>query len=157
MGYDYVLSDLWGDSDEGSPSVVQWNATKVARYFDRSLRKAEWSNGFAMTNIIALATQLTKWRTVGKTEEEVTALIDFYMSNKQARGKNPGWKDFLYRAEEISDMLPTSDNEEEEETDPLLAEAHRLGTLEAFQRVYPNSPRMAKRSYEKYKEQNGSD
>lgn len=150
MGYEDVLSELWGDSsDEGSPSLVQWNAVKVAQYFDRKVRSASWSNGYNLTHITAFASQLKKWRTAGKTEAEVTELIDFYISEPLARGMNPGWRDFLFRAEQNSAMLP---KKEEEKPKTPLDVARRVGTLEAFQEAYPNSARMAQRMYDKYKE-----
>lgn len=158
MGYDDVLRELWGDSsDEGSPSLVQWNAVTVAQYFDRRVRSASWSNGFNLTHITAFASQLKKWCTAGKTEEEVKALMDFYIAEPLARGQNPGWRDFLYRAEQISAMLPKKEEEKPTETssNPLLDEAYCVGTLEAFQKVYPNSTRMAQRAYNKYKETHG--
>lgn len=157
MGYDDVLSDLWGDSsEEGSPSVVQWNAMEVAKYFDRELRSAPWHQGFSMTNMRALAAQLKKWKTDGKTEEEVRALIDFYMSDVSARGLNPGWKDFLYRAEANSAKLTPKEEPVKEEPKKLTAyeKASAIGTWEAFQKHF-RSATMAKMQYDKYKEEHG--
>lgn len=158
MGYDDVLSDLWGDSsDEGSPSVVQWNAMGLARYFDRELRSAPWHNGFSMTNMRALAAQLKKWKTDGKTEEEVRALIDFYMTDVTARGFNPGWKDFLYRAEANSAKLTPKEVEEAKESvkeSSPLDKAREEGTYEAFLKVL-RSPKIAQKYYDKYKEEHG--
>jgi hypothetical protein len=158
LGYDDVLSDLWGDSsDEGSPSVVQWNAMGLARYFDRGLRSAPWNNGFSMTNMRALAAQLKKWKTDGKTEEEVRALIDFYMTDVTARGFNPGWKDFLYRAEANSAKLTPKEvetaKESVKESSPL-DKAREEGTYEAFLKVL-RSPKIAQKYYDKYKEEHG--
>lgn len=156
MGYDDVLSDLWGDSsDEGSPSVVQWNAMELAKYFDRELRSAPWHQGFSMTNMRALAAQLKKWKTDGKEEEEVRRLIDFYMNDASARGLNPGWKDFLYRAEANSAKIaPKVEVPEEPKEKTPLELAREEGTLEAFQRVF-SSARMAQRYYNQYKEEHG--
>lgn len=158
MGYEDVLSDLWGDSsDEESPPVVQWNAMGLARHFDRALRSAPWHNGYAMTNMRALAGQLKKWKTDGKTEEEVRALIDFYMSDVTARGYNPGWKDFLYRAEQNSAKLTPKEVETAKEEIKELTpyeKASAIGTWEAFQNNF-RSATMAKRYYDKYKEEHG--
>jgi hypothetical protein len=155
LGYDDVLSDLWGDSsDEGSPSVVQWNAVKVAQYFDREVRSASWSNGYTLTHITALASQLKKWRTAGKTEEEVKELIDFYVKEPLARGPNPGWRDFLYRAEQNSAKLqPKEEVVPEKELSPL-DKAREIGTYEAFLEVL-RSPKVAQKYYDKYKEEHG--
>jgi len=157
LGYDDVLSDLWGDSDEGSPSVVQWNAVKVAQYFDREVRSAPWSNGYTLTHITALASQLKKWRTAGKTEEEVKELIDFYVKEPLARGPNPGWRDFLYRAEQNSAKLQPQQEEvkevPEKEMTPL-EKARSIGTWEAFRDAF-RSATMAKQHYDKYKEEHG--
>lgn len=156
MGYDDVLSDLWGDSsDEGSPSVVQWNAVTVAQYFDRKVRSAPWSNGFNLTHITAFASQLKKWRTAGKTEEEVKALMDLYISEPLARGQNPGWRDFLYRAEKNSAMLtPKKEEPKPEKELTPLQQAQQEGTYEAFLRVL-RSPKIAQKYYDKYKEEHG--
>jgi hypothetical protein len=152
MSYDDVMKDLWGPSeDEVAPSGVVWNVVSVAQYFDRKVRSAPWSNGFNLTHITALAGQLKKWRTAGKTEQEVKALMEVYFTEPLARGVNPGWKDFLSRAEQISVMLPKP--KPEKELTPL-ERAKEIGTLEAFQEVF-SSATVAQKYYNKYKEDHG--
>lgn len=158
MGYDDVLNDLWGDSSsEEPPTGVSWSATKMAQYFDRQTRHAPWTNGFIMTNVRALSSQLKKWREDGRTEEEVRELIDFYVYSAEARGFNPGWKDFLYRAEKNSAMLrkpePVKKEEPVKEKSPLEL-AREEGTYEAFLKVL-RSPKIAQKYYEQYKEEHG--
>ena len=160
MGYEDVMSELWRDEDFTSPAIgfggrekVAWDAKKMARYFESSLFDAKWHKGFVMVNIEALARQLCKWRESGKTEAEVRALIDTYMTVPEARGFNPGWKDFLYRAEKIAGMLsPEVIQEPVKDKDALLDEAWEIGTLEAFQKAFPDDPDKAQRYYEMYKE-----
>lgn len=149
MGYDHVLSELWGDSsEEESPSLVQWNSMKMAQYFDKKMRQAPWNFGFTMTNMQALASQLKKWKTDGKTEEEVRALIDFYMVSAEARGYEPGWKDFLSRAAANAKLLATRT------TKTPLEKAREIGTYEAFLEAL-KAPQIAQRYYDKYKEEHG--
>lgn len=153
MGYDDVLSELWGDSsEEESPSLVQWNTVKVAQYFDRQVRSAPWSNGFIQTHITALASQLKKWRTAGKTEDEVRTLIDLYVSKAEARGQNPGWRDFLFRAEQISGMVPKPELVEPVKDKTPLDLAREEGTYEAFLKVL-RSPKIAQKYYDEYKKE----
>lgn len=158
MGYDDVDRELWGDSSsEEPPTGVLWSAPKMARYFDTQTRHAPWTNGFIMTNTQALAAQLKKWRESGKTEAEVKELIDFYVSSAEARGFNPGWKDFLYRAEKNSAMLrkpePVKEEPPMKEQTPL-ERAREVGTYEAFLEVL-RSPKIAKKYYDQYKEEHG--
>lgn len=158
MGYDDVLSDLWGDSSsEEPPTGVSWNASKMAQYFDKQTRHAPWTNGFIMTNVTVLSGYLKKWREAGKTEAEVRELIDFYVSTAEARGRNPGWKDFLARAEMNSGMLhkpePVKQQPPKKEQTPL-EKAREEGTYEAFLKVYKYDT-VARRQYNKFKEEHG--
>ena len=153
MGYDDVSRDLWGPSESEAALLGFWDATKMAEYFYLAMKQADWYSGVGGMNRLAMATNFKKWRETGKTEEEVRKLIDFYHYQPDARGLNPGWRDFLYRAEQISAMLPKPEPEKEETP---LDVARRLGTLEAFQEAYPDAPRMADRMYKKHKETNGS-
>ncbi len=160
MGYEDIASDLWRDEDVSSPAIgfggrekVAWDAKKMARYFESSLFSARWHKGFVMVNIEALARQLRKWRDSGKTEDQVRALIDTYMTVPEARGFHPGWKDFLYRAEKIAGMLsPAVIQEPVRDKDALLDKAWEIGTLEAFQKAFPDDPDKAQEHYDIYLE-----
>jgi hypothetical protein len=145
------LKDIWGPSEiEVAPSGVTWNALKMAQYFQNELFKQHWCKGFAMVNVRALSSALSKWRTQGKTSEQVTALIDTYMSDASVRGQNPGWQDFLYRAEKISARVPETRQKTKME---LLEEAYEVGTLEAFELAFPGKPKEAAKYYATYKEE----
>lgn len=160
MGYDDVLNDLWGDSSsEEPPTGVSWNAVKMAQYFDRQTRHASWTNGFIMTNVRAMSAQLKKWREDGRTEAEVKELIDFYVASTEARGANPGWKDFLFRAEQNSGKLRKPEPEPVKVEPPMkektpLELAREEGTYEAFLKVL-RSPKIARKYYDQYKEEHG--
>ena len=159
MSFDDVWA-MWRDEDSTSPAIgfggrekVAWDARKMARYFEGSLFKAKWYKGFLMVNIEALARQLRKWRDAGKTEDEVRSLINTYMTVPEARGFNPGWKDFLYRAEKIAAMVASEALQKPvKNKDALLDEAWETGTLEAFQRAFPDDPEKAQEQYEIYLE-----
>lgn len=104
-----LYKELWGSSEEEVP-VVSFSGMNLAKYFKKQFDRAEWS-GFAMVNLVALAAQLNRWK--GKVDEDkIQKCIDLYMSDASLRGKNPGWKDFLYRLEQIHARLspaPTED------------------------------------------------
>lgn len=160
MSFDDVWA-MWQDEDTSSPAIgfggrekVAWDAKKVAKHFEQRLFDAKWHKGFVMVNVEALASQLRKWRDAGKTEEEVRSLIDTYMTVPEARGSNPGWKDFLYRAEKIASLRPSeAPVKAEKSKEERLEEAYHIGTLEAFLEVFPNSPRTARMYYDDYLEE----
>lgn len=157
MSFDNVWA-MWQDEEADAPSPaigfggrekVAWNATKMAQYFEKKLFAARWHKGFVSVNIQALSTQFIKWRNRGKTEEEVRTLIDKYMSDEKHRGQNPGWRDFLTRADRIAaTVAPTAPEKPSNDLQALLEEAWKLGTLEAFQRAFPDNPEMAQEYYD---------
>lgn len=102
-----LWDDLWGSPEPEIP-MKSFNSIKMAQYFQERLFDASWSTGFASVDIRALSSQLVKWRNNGATAEDVTAMIDLYMSDNTMRGKVPGWKDFLYRREQLSEHLKKS-------------------------------------------------
>lgn len=161
MSFDNVWA-MWQDEEDSTPSPaigfggrekVKWNALKMAQYFEKKLFDAKWHRGFVVVNVRALSTQLTKWRNSGRSEEEVRNLIDKYMSDEKNRGQSPGWQDFLYRAEKIAaTVAPTAPETRQRTEDELLDEAWELGTLEGFQKAFPDNPDKAQKYYEMYKE-----
>lgn len=162
MGSQDILSDLFGGSSfqevplGRSGTRVAWDTKKMATYFERSLSKAKWYKGFIFVNKMAMASQFSLWRNSGKTEADIKSLIDLYMKEDTPRGKVPGWRDFLYRAEQLASSVatiaPVATSETEE--DPLDT-AMRIGTLEAFLEAFPNRPGTAELYYQQWKEENG--
>lgn len=161
MGSQDILSDLFGGSSEKevplgrSGTRVAWDTKKMATYFERSLSRAKWYKGFIFVNKMAMASQFGLWRNSGKTEADVKALIDLYMKEDTPRGRVPGWRDFLYRAEQLAARVDTiaSVTSEEVEEDPL-DRAMRIGTLEAFLEAFPDRPGTAELYYQQWKEEN---
>ncbi len=157
MGYDDVKNDLWGPSESEAALLGFWNANDMAEYFRVAMTKSSWYSGVGSYNSRAMAASFKKWREAGKTEEDVKALIDCYHDTPEARGTNPGWKDFLYRAEAISAMLrkpePVKETKAEKPLSPLDL-ARQEGTYEAFLKVL-RSPKIAQKYYDEYKENNG--
>lgn len=159
VSFDSVWA-MWQDTDDSGPAIgfggrekVAWNATKMAQYFEKKLFEAKWHRGFVSVNIGALSTQFIKWRNRGKTEEEVQSLIDLYMTVESSRGSNPGWRDFLSRADRIAATV-TSEAPQggSEDREALLDQAWKTGTLEAFQRAFPDNAEKAQRYYDMHKE-----
>lgn len=106
---DDLYKELWGSSEEAVP-VVPFSGMKLAKYFKKEFDRATWS-AFGMTNLTALAAQFNRWK--DKTDEStIMKCVDLYVSDASLRGKVPGWKDFLYRLEQIHGRLspvPTED------------------------------------------------
>lgn len=153
MGYDDVINDLWGTPEvEESPAFVddKWNALKMAKYFEAEMFKQKWATGFAYVNVIALTSIMKKWKSQGKKASEVQALIDSYMKDDSLRGRNPGWQDFAYRAEEIHAKVAATPPKSRTE---LLEDAYEIGTLEAFMLAFPDNEAKARKYYEAYKEE----
>lgn len=156
MSFDNVWA-MWQDEEETSPSPaigfggrekVAWDSNKMSRYFEKKLFEARWHKGFVVVNHFAMKSHFTKWRDRGKkTEEEVKGIIDAYMSREDLRGRTPGWRDFLYRAEAVAEALNVPVTSQEQKR-TLLEEAWELGTLEAFQRAFPDNPEMAQEYYD---------
>lgn len=152
MGYDDVSNAVWGPSEsEEAPAVVddKWNALKMAKYFETEMFKQKWATGFAYVNVRALTSIMQKWKSQGKTGPEVQSLIDTYMRDDSTHGRNPGWQDFAYRAEEIHAKASVKVSKSPTE---LLEEAYELGTLESFMLAFPNNPAKAQKYYEAYQE-----
>lgn len=154
MGYDDVKNDLWGPSESEAALLGFWDANKMAEYFRLAMYKSSWYSGVGAFNARAMAASFKKWREAGKTEEDVKALIDFYHATPEARGTNPGWKDFLYRSEAISAMLRKPKPVKAEKELSPLDRAREIGTYEAFLEVL-RSPKTAQKYYDKYKEEHG--
>lgn len=101
-----IWDDLWGDTPEPEIAPKSFNAMKLALYFKDKFQLADWS-GFGVTNVRALAGALSPWRT--KTDADtIVTMMDAYLTDPTLRGKNPGWQDFLYRAEQIHAKLNPS-------------------------------------------------
>lgn len=100
---DSFAKDLWADEVE---IVVpdSFNSMKLAKYFQEKFIGAPWNRGFGVVNLVSLAAGIAKWKS-RQDAATVTALIDKYMEPATERGKNPGWADFLYRAEQLSASL----------------------------------------------------
>jgi hypothetical protein len=96
--------DLWDDSDkEEIVPQSSFNSMKLAEYFRKRFQAAAWS-GFGVVNSRAMAGSLTNWK--DKTDSDtMMSMMDLYMKDASLRGKNPGWQDFLYRAEQINAKL----------------------------------------------------
>lgn len=142
--------ELWGSSEEAAPSVVKgMNSVAIAKEFERQLFNQKWCKGFAAVNVRALAAQIAKWKRAGQTEETVRRLIETYMTVPEARGANPGWRDFIFRAEQIAAMVPQAAPKSKYE---LLDAAYEIGTLEAFQEAFPDDPEQAQRYYDDFME-----
>jgi hypothetical protein len=96
--------DLWDDtSEEEVVPKSSFNSMKLAEYFRKRFQAAAWS-GFGVINVRAMAGSLTNWK--DKTDSAtMMSMMDLYMQDASLRGKNPGWQDFLYRAEQISAKL----------------------------------------------------
>lgn len=103
-----IWDDLWGSPEEEAPiKSSTYNSVKLARYFRDSFSRAKWHSGFGMVNERALAGALAKWKT--RTDHDtVISMIDTYMADETIRGKNPGWQDFLYKAEQIATSLTST-------------------------------------------------
>lgn len=142
--------ELWGSSEEAAPVVVKgMNSVALAKEFERQLFSQKWCKGFASVNVRALAAQIAKWKRAGRTAEDVSRLIETYMSDPEARGSNPGWRDFIFRAEQIAAMVPQTAQKSKYE---LLDQAYEIGTLEAFQAAFPDDPEEAQRYYDDFME-----
>lgn len=103
--------DMWKELEEPEPVMVRFNSNTLATYFQRQYSKAAWVSGFALSNHAALRGAFAKWKKAGATAEQVTAMIDAYMEKPELRGKNPGWKDFLYQREKLATIvLSTGEN-----------------------------------------------
>lgn len=100
-----IWDELWGDSEkEEIAPKSSYNSVKLAQYFQTKFFSAAWHSGFGMVNQRALAGALAKWKP--RTDSDtVKVMIDRYMDDESFRGKNPGWQDFLYNAERISESL----------------------------------------------------
>jgi hypothetical protein len=95
-----LWDDLWGDSEKELAPVASYNSNKLARYFQDKYQSAPWNTGFGIVNQRALAGTFAKWK--GKHDPKtITAMIDLYMEDERFRGKNPGWSDFLFHAEQL--------------------------------------------------------
>lgn len=115
--------DMWKELEEPEPVVVKFNSNTLATYFQRQFSRAAWSSGFALSNHAALRGAFAKWKKAGATAEQVTAMIDAYMSQPELRGSNPGWKDFLYQREKIAASgLTTGENTQLTEWERLAME-----------------------------------
>lgn len=103
-----IWDDLWGSPEEEAPiKPSTYNSVKLARYFRHAITQAPWHRGFAMVNERALAGALAQWKS--KTNHDtVLSMMDAYMADETLRGKNPGWQDFLYRAEQIASSLTST-------------------------------------------------
>lgn len=100
MNSQSIWDDLWGDSKEVIAPVSSYNSNKLARYFQDKYHAAPWNSGFGIINIRALAGAFVKWK--GKhSADTVMVMIDLYMEDQRFRGKNPGWSDFLFHAEQL--------------------------------------------------------
>lgn len=123
------LDELWGASSEAPQKPSTFNSVKLALYFRERFFEVTWTSGFASTDVNALAGALAKWKKAGALADDVIAMIDKYMDDPSVRGKNPGWRDFLYHKEQISAALAKtektsvwSDRVEESDADAVLAE-----------------------------------
>jgi hypothetical protein len=96
--------DLWDDSEkEEIVPQSSFNSMKLAEYFRKLFQAAPWS-GFAVVNIRTMAGAIKHWK--DKTDSAtMMSMMDLYMQDASLRGKNPGWQDFLYRAEQINAKL----------------------------------------------------
>lgn len=106
-----VWDDLWGDSkEEEIAPKSSFNSIELATYFRKIFQAAKWS-GFGVVNICTFAAALTHWKT--KTDSAtMRSMMDLYVTDASLRGKNPGWQDFLYRAEQISAKLTVIEPED---------------------------------------------
>ena len=104
MTADEAWNDIWGDSDKEITPMSSYNSMKLAQYFRNKFQAASWNQGFGVTNMKALAGAFAQWK--GKQEAvTVMAMVDKYMADPSLRGKNPGWSDFIFRAEQIAASL----------------------------------------------------
>lgn len=119
-----IWDSIWGDSFEEIVPVVSYNSIELARYFQDKFIGAPWNRGFGVVNVKALAGGIAKWKT-RHDHATVTALIDKYMEPDTVRGKNPGWSDFLYRAEQLAAGLPSTGEKSKDKWDLLEEEWER--------------------------------
>lgn len=96
----------WDDlaPEEEETPEKPFNAMSLTKYFRDRLAKASFTNGFEVTNMMALAAQIRKWQ---KTQDADTVrrVIDAYFDDPSNRGKFPGWRDFLLQADRIAGKL----------------------------------------------------
>lgn len=106
-----IWDDLWGPSEEVAPPE-SFNALKLARYFRNKYEKAPWNGGMGSINMLAFAAQIKRWK--GNVEHDtVIKVMDAYFDDASNRGKNPGWQDFVFRANVILQKLGTPALEDE--------------------------------------------